>query len=107
MATHRNIGAGADEQKRQAELRSALRRAVKRINSENLDFGTSLVLLRETAALSQVELAERIGVTRSAVARWETKRAFPRDSMINNLESSFEIQAGTLRSAAIRSDIEV
>ena len=34
--------------------------------------------LRTKANISQVELAEKIGVTQSAVAMWETGEAIPR-----------------------------
>ena len=34
--------------------------------------------LRTKANISQVELAEKIGVTQSAVAMWETGEAMPR-----------------------------
>ena len=35
-------------------------------------------LLRERAGLSQAEIAEALGVTSSAVSRWETGRRMPR-----------------------------
>ena len=37
------------------------------------DFGKRLALIREQKGISQVELAERMGVTQSAVAHWERR----------------------------------
>lgn len=39
---------------------------------------------RESMGLTQKELADYLGVTRSSVAMWETRRALPRaDTLVN------------------------
>jgi len=42
-----------------------------------MDFTEKLQVLRKNRVLSQEELAERIGVSRQAVAKWEAGRAYP------------------------------
>ncbi|QDH17478.1 helix-turn-helix domain-containing protein [Swingsia samuiensis] len=44
-------------------------------NSPGLELGRRIRLLREMAGLSQQQLAEKIGISRSAVAFWETGRS--------------------------------
>lgn len=39
---------------------------------------TTMKQLRERAELSQDELARQMGVTTSAVAKWDQKRSFPK-----------------------------
>lgn len=41
--------------------------------------------IREEAGLTQRELAERIGVERSSVAKWESGDAFPRGALVGRL----------------------
>ncbi|GBR46798.1 helix-turn-helix domain-containing protein [Neokomagataea thailandica] len=43
--------------------------------SPGLDLGRRIRLLREMAGLSQMQLAQKVGISRSAVAFWETGRA--------------------------------
>ncbi len=43
--------------------------------SPGLDLGRRIRLLREMAGLSQLQLAQKVGISRSAVAFWETGRA--------------------------------
>ncbi|GBR54382.1 transcriptional regulator [Neokomagataea thailandica NBRC 106555] len=45
------------------------------VSSPGLDLGRRIRLLREMAGLSQLQLAQKVGISRSAVAFWETGRA--------------------------------
>lgn len=48
--------------------------------------GAVLVLLRENAGLTQAELAERVGLSRSTVAHMETGRTYPSMPVVFGLE---------------------
>ena len=42
-----------------------------------MDFGDRLIQIRTSQGLSQEQLAEKIGVSRQAITKWETKRGLP------------------------------
>ena len=42
-----------------------------------MDFGDKLKQYRLKEGLSQEQLAEKIGVSRQAITKWETKRGLP------------------------------
>ncbi len=42
-----------------------------------MDFGDRLKQIRTSQGLSQEQLAEKIGVSRQAITKWETKRGLP------------------------------
>nr|WP_294915094.1 helix-turn-helix transcriptional regulator [uncultured Neokomagataea sp.] len=65
MATYR----GADR------FMSDARSVESEVLSPGLDLGRRIRLLREMAGLSQLQLAQKVGISRSAVAFWETGRA--------------------------------
>ena len=48
----------------------------------------SIRRLRERAGMSQAQLAEKIGVDRSAVAKWESAGVFPRADKIPALATA-------------------
>lgn len=60
--------------------------------------------LRTSKGLSQRELAERVYVTRSTVARWESGNRLPDAVMIARLSQCFDVDVNTLLSAAAASD---
>ena len=60
--------------------------------------------LRAESGISQRELAERIYVTRSTVARWENGSRMPDAVMISRLSQCLGVPVGTLLSAAAQSD---
>ena len=70
----------------------------------NTLFADTMKKLRTEKGLSQRELAERIFVTRSAVARWENGSRLPDAAMITRLANVLEVDVGTLLSAAVVSD---
>ena len=70
----------------------------------NIVFAETLKKLRTNKGLSQRELAERMYVTRSTVARWESGSRLPDAVMISRLSQCLGIDAGTLLSAAAESD---
>lgn len=67
-------------------------------------FAETLKRLRTEKELSQRELAERVFVTRSAIARWENGSRLPDASMITRLSGVLGVDVNILLSAAAQSD---
>jgi len=67
-------------------------------------FSETLRKLRTDKGLSQRELAERIYVNRSTVARWENGSRLPDAVMISRLARCLDTDANTLISAAAESE---
>lgn len=67
-------------------------------------FAETLRKLRSEKGLSQRELAERIYVTRSTVARWENNSRLPDAAMILRLSRCLDTDVNTLLSAVLDSD---
>ena len=67
-------------------------------------FAGTLRKLRSERGLSQQELAERMYVTRSTVARWENGSRLPNAVMINRLAECLDVDFNTLMNAAAESD---
>lgn len=67
-------------------------------------FADSLRELRSGKNLSQRELAERMFVTRSTVARWESGSRLPDANMIYRLAECLDVNVDRLLSAAAESD---
>ena len=63
-------------------------------------FADSLRELRSGKNLSQRELAERMFVTRSTIAHWESGRRLPDASMIYRLADCLDVDVDRLLSAA-------
>jgi len=70
----------------------------------NIFFAETLRKLRMERGLSQRDLAERMYVTRSTVARWENGNRLPDAVMISRLSRCLGTDANTLLSAAAESD---
>lgn len=70
----------------------------------NMLFAETLRKLRMENGLSQRELAERIYVTRSTVARWENGSRMPDAVMVSRLSQCLGVAVATLLSAAAESD---
>ena len=64
-------------------------------------FAETLKKLRAERGLSQRELAKRMYVTRSAVARWENGSRFPDAAMISRIAQCFGVDVNTLLAAAM------
>ena len=67
-------------------------------------FAENIKELRTKANLSQRELAERMFITRSTVAHWESGRRLPDASMIFRLAECLDVNVSDLLSAAAESD---
>lgn len=67
-------------------------------------FAETLRKLRTGKKLTQRELAERLYVTRSTVARWESGSRLPDALMITRLAKSLETDVNLLISAAVASE---
>jgi len=63
-------------------------------------FGESLKKLRTDKSLSQTELADRLFVDRSTIARWETGSRIPDASMIIKIAKILGTDVGTLMTVA-------
>ena len=70
----------------------------------NTLFAETLKKLRAESELSQRELAKRMYVTRSTVARWENGSRLPDAAMLSRLAECLGVDVGTLLSAATKSD---
>src|SRR6266498_4235674 len=55
----------------------------------NYDLGNQLLLLRTRIALTQIALAEEIGVHRRSVQNWETGLSYPKAEMLQRLIAVF------------------
>ena len=67
-------------------------------------FAETLRKLRTESGLSQRELAGRVYVTRSTVARWESGNRLPDAAMISRLAQCLDVDVNTLLSVAAQSD---
>ena len=67
-------------------------------------FAETLKKLRTEKGLSQRDLAERMYVTRSTIARWENGSRLPDAAMLSRLSRCLDIDAGTLLYTAMESD---
>ncbi len=70
----------------------------------NMLFAETLRRLRMERKLSQQELADKMYVTRSTVARWETGSRLPDAAMISRLSRCLGVDVNTLLNAAAESD---
>ena len=56
-----------------------------------VDFGTSLKQLRQSAGMTQKELAEKIGVTKSVISYYELQERTPSPEILIKLASVFNV----------------
>ena len=61
-----------------------------------MKFGDNLKLLRKKKGISQEELAEKVGVSRQSVSKWETGEAYPEMNNILELCKIFKCNIGEL-----------
>ena len=61
-----------------------------------MDFSEKLMRLRKQAGLSQEQLADRLGVTRQSVSKWESGAAFPELVKIISLSEMFDVSVDYL-----------
>ena len=54
-------------------------------------FGTMIVALRKEQGMTQLELAEKMGVTDKAVSKWERDLSFPDVNSIPKLAEIFNV----------------
>ena len=67
-------------------------------------FADTLKRLRTEKGLLQQELADKLFVTRSTIARWETGSRLPDAAMISRLSDVLEVDVNILLSASAESD---
>ena len=68
-----------------------------------MDFSERLKRERENKGWSQLELAEKIHVSRQSVSKWETGKNYPSIEVIINLSDLFGVTVDEL----LRSDVEL
>lgn len=61
-----------------------------------MTLGEKIIKLRNAAEISQEQLAEKIGVSRQSVSKWEMDQALPQIDKVIQLCKLFEISADTL-----------
>ncbi len=69
-----------------------------------IEFAKTIKNLRTSQGLSQLELADKLFVTRSTVARWETGTRVPDATMIIKIAEVLGVDVETLISAAAKTD---
>ena len=55
-----------------------------------MKFGDKLIALRKKKGLSQEELAEKLGVSRQSVSKWESNNTYPETDKIVQICNIFE-----------------
>lgn len=65
-----------------------------------MQFNETLAMLRKSRGLTQEQLAERLGVSRQAIARWEAGETAPDVKILRNLCEIFGISADVLLNGA-------
>ena len=55
-----------------------------------MKFGNKLIALRKKKGLSQEELAEKLGVSRQSVSKWESNNTYPETDKIVQICNIFE-----------------
>ncbi len=68
------------------------------------NFSDALKKMRYKKGLSQLELAEKLFVTRSTISRWESGNRLPDAVMISRLAKVFDVDVNVLLSAVEQSD---
>ena len=53
-------------------------------------FSEKLVVLRKRSGLSQEDIAEKLGVTRQAVHKWETEKSMPNIEILKSLSINYK-----------------
>ena len=61
-----------------------------------MKFAQIIKMLREEEGLSQKPLAEKLGISQSAIAKWELSKTEPTASVLLLLSDFFEITVGQL-----------
>lgn len=75
-----------------------------------MDLAERLTLLRKENGISQLELAEKLGVSRQAVSRWETGASIPSTEKLISLGKLYNVSMAYLigeEDATEKNDIEV
>ena len=61
-----------------------------------MQFNETLAMLRKSRGLTQEQLAEQLGVSRQAIARWESGETAPDVYILSDLSEIFEVSADNL-----------
>ena len=70
--------------------------SLEKVSVSHMDFSEKLVHLRKQAGLSQEQLADRLGVTRQSVSKWESGTAFPEFIKLISLSALFDVSVDYL-----------
>ena len=73
----------------------------------NETFGTRLARLRKEKGLSQVDIADKVGVTAQAVSKWENDQTSPDIDVLLNLSEIFEISMDELLGKTEKKTVEM
>lgn len=77
---------------------------IKAKRTGNMKFGEKLSFLRKQSGMTQMELAEKLDVSRQAVSRWESGATFPSSGNIIKIGKLFNVSVNELidQSASFR-----
>ena len=73
----------------------------------NETFGTRLARLRKEKGLSQVDIADKVGVTAQAVSKWENDQTSPDIDVLLKLSEIFEISMDELLGKTEKKTVEM
>ena len=62
----------------------------------NKDFSSAIKILRSNYRLTMQDLADQLGVTKSAVSMWENKGVVPRDDILILISQKYNISIDKL-----------
>jgi transcriptional regulator with XRE-family HTH domain len=75
-------------------VHSSKQRSVEPMKKQN--FGTMIATLRKEKGMTQLDLAEKMGVTDKAVSKWERDLSFPDVNSLPKLAEIFEVSVDEL-----------
>jgi transcriptional regulator with XRE-family HTH domain len=75
-------------------MHSSKQRSVESMKKQN--FGTMIASLRKEKGMTQLDLAEKMGVTDKAVSKWERNLSFPDVNSLPKLAEIFEVSVDEL-----------
>lgn len=64
----------------------------------SMAIGQNIADLRKARNLTQRDLADKLGVSQSHVARWETERSLPRQKAMEELAEALDVTVDEIRS---------
>lgn len=98
-----NAAPGVEWNPIDSEFKTSLKRSYNFSDKEmREDFAARLKALRESAGLTQKQLADRAGIHEGLITRYETAGAFPRDTTMQKLATALNVPLEAFHPEAIK-----